>query len=122
MMGIFSKLREGGKRRPTKPHEQWVTVNFYYGSTNFQHLYALEDQLRRAVAEAGVGTYDCYEVDDDGGDAAYILFGPDAEALFALIRPLLLPHPFMQEAKVTLQFGPKKRRTAKRVIELNPQS
>jgi len=95
-----------------------VVVNFYYGSTNFQHLYALDDLLRSTISESGAGRYDGYDVTQDGSKGAYHIYGPDAEKIFQVIHPLLNAACFMNGASVTLWFGPKKRSTPKRVIEL----
>ena len=117
-MGLLSKLF--GSRKPGEkgPPEHAVIVHFYYGSTNLQHVYALEDQLRTAISEAAVGEYDGHEVADDGSDGFFYMYGPDAEALFRVIRPLLVGFPFMRGAKVTLRFGPRRRGIPKRVVEL----
>ena len=93
-------------------------VHFSYGSANFQHMYALEDLLRRAISEAGVGEYDGHETPEDGSEGFFYMYGPDAEALYRVIRPLLAESTFMHGATVTLWFGRRHRNTQKRVIEL----
>jgi hypothetical protein len=89
-----------------------------YGSTNFQYIYALEDLLRIAISEAAAGEYDRYEAADDGVDGSFYMYGPDAEALLRVISPALAKFSFMRGATITLRFGPPKRRTPKRVIQL----
>ena len=125
-MGLLSELF-GPKKVPEKtlgialgepPLEQTIRIDFSYGSTHFQHLYALEDQLERVISHSGAGGYEGKDVAADGSTAAFHLYGPDAEALFRLISPVLAQYPFMRGAKVTLWFGPPKRKTPKRVIEL----
>ena len=117
-MGVLSKLL-GTKNaaRNVRPREE-VIVHFSYGSMNLQHLYALEDSLRMAISEASAGEYDGREMADDGSDGTLYVYGPDAEALYRAISPVLASCPFMRGATVTLQFGPPKRKTPKRVIEL----
>ena len=117
-MGLLSKLFGNKKNAPKGPPEQEVMVHFSYGSPNFQHMYALEDQLRRAISEAKVGDYDGHEVPEDGSDGFYYMYGPDAEALYRVISPVLAESSFMHGATVTLWFGPRRRKTQKRVIEL----
>jgi hypothetical protein len=116
-MGLLSKLF-GSKNARKGPPEQEVVVHFSYGSTSYQHMYALEDLLRIAIIEAKVGKYDGHEVAEDGSDGFFYMYGPDAEALYRVINPLLAESPFMRGATVTLWFGPRKWRTKKRVIEL----
>ena len=57
-MGLLSKLF--GSKNSTKngTPEQEVEVLFEYGSTNFQYVYALGDQIQLAIREAKVGEYD----------------------------------------------------------------
>jgi hypothetical protein len=117
-MGVLSKLlgprKVVGNARP----QQEVIVHFLYGSTNLQHVYALEDLLRIATSEAAAGEYDGREMADDGSDGYLYMYGPDAKALYRAISPVLAASPIMRGATVTLQFGPTKRKTPKRVIQL----
>jgi len=117
-MSLLSKLFGSGKESPKGPPTQEVEVHFSYGSTNFQHLYALEDVLRHAVADAGAGHYEGHDVDADGSDGFFYLYGPDAEAIHRVISPVLSKCSFMNGATVTLWFGPRKWKTPKRVIHL----
>src|ERR1700686_4207804 len=116
-MGLLSRLFKA-KEPDNKHPEHAVIVHFFYGSTNLQHVYALEDSLRNAVSEAAAGEYDRYEVAADGSDGFFYLYGPDAEALYRVISPVLATASFMQGATITLRFGPRKMRTPKRVIKL----
>lgn len=117
-MGLLSKLF--GKKNNSRQdrHEHEVIVHFSYGSTNFQHMYALEDQLRHEITESGVGEYDGHEVPEDGSEGFFYMYGPDAEALYRAISPLLAESSFMHGATVTLWFGPRGRKTQKRVINI----
>ena len=117
-MGLLSKLFGSKKDDKKGPPEQEVEVYFSYGSTNFQHLYALEDLIRHSIADAAVGQYDGHIIATDGSDAHFYMYGPDAEALFRVISPVLDSSSFMRGATVTLWFGPRRRRTPKRVIQL----
>jgi hypothetical protein len=116
-MGFLSKLFGSGKRSSKLPGHA-VIVHFFYGSTNFQYVYALEDQLRSAISNSGAGEYERHEVAKDGSDGAYYMSCPDAEELFRVISPLLEAFSFTRGATVTLRYGPKKRGTPKRVFTL----
>jgi hypothetical protein len=116
-MGLLSKLFSSDKQSSKLP-EHAVIIHFYYGSTNFQYVYALEDQLRSAISNAGVGEYVRHEVAKDGSDGTYYMLGPDAEELFRAISPVLEAFSFTRGATVTLRYGPKKRGTPKRVFTL----
>jgi hypothetical protein len=117
-MGLLAKLF-GPKQHVRKgPPAHEVEVHFSYGSTNFQHMYALEDTIRHAIVDAGVGKYDGHDVAEDGSDGSFYMYGPDAEALYRVISPLLEQSSLMRGATVTLWFGEPGWRTQKRVIEI----
>ena len=118
-MGLLSRLFHSKSSAGKAPSLQEVAIHFAYGSTNFQHLYSVQDKLEHAVLEAKVGEFDGHELADDGSDGTLYFSGPDAEVIFATIRPILEATPFMRGAAVTLRFGPKGFGTPKRVVELS---
>ena len=118
-MGLLSKLFGSKGVRNGARAEQEVEVHFEYGSTNFQLAYALGDQIQSAVADAKVGEYDGHALPADGSDGRYFICGPDAEAIYRVITPVLETSPFMRGATVTLWFGSPGRRTPKRIIKLH---
>ena len=117
-MGLLSKLFGSKNTEQGERLAQEVEVHFEYGSTNFQHVYALGDQIQVAIAEAKVGEYDGHSLPADGSNGTYFIFGPDAEAIFRAIQPVLEASPLMRGATVTLHFGPRGWRTPKRVVKL----
>jgi hypothetical protein len=117
-MGLLSRLFGSKNAGRNAPAVQEVEVHFEYGSTNFQHVYALGDQLEAAIAEAKVGEYDGHAVPADGSEGRYFVYGPDAEAIYKVIAPVLEASPLMRGATVTLHYGPQRRGTPKRVIQL----
>jgi hypothetical protein len=86
--------------------EHAVIVHFNYGSTDLSPLFGLEDQLETAIATAQAGEYDGNEVAADGSDGSLYMYGPDADRLTDVIRPLLQAAPFMKGAKITKRYGP----------------
>jgi hypothetical protein len=117
-MGLFSKLFGSGNAAKNGSSAQEVEVHFEYGSTNFQYVYALGDQIQLAILEAKVGEYDGHAIPADGSEGRYFVYGPDAEAIFKVIAPVLAASPFMNGATVTLHYGRRSWRTPKRVIKL----
>jgi hypothetical protein len=117
-MGLLSKIFGSKKSTPAGPPVQEIEVHFSYGSTNYQHLYALEDVLQHAISDAAVGKYEGHDVSADGSDGYFYMYGPDAEAIYRVITPVLSEYSFMRGAKVTMWFGPRKWRTPKRVVHL----
>ena len=117
-MGLLSKLFGSKGADKNSPPTQEVEVHFEYGSTNFQHVYALGDQIQIAVNEAKAGEYDGHALPADGSEGRYFVYGPDAEAIYKAIAPVLEKSPLMRGATVTLHYGPNRRGTPKRVIQL----
>ncbi len=116
-MGLLAKLF-GSKNAEKNANEQQVEVHFEYGSTNFQYVYSLGDQIQLAITEAKAGEYDGHALPADGSEGRYFLNGPDAEVIFKAISPVLEASPLMRGATVTLYYGPAGWGTRKRVIKL----
>jgi hypothetical protein len=104
-MGLLDGMK-GKDPAPAPPPEHSVLVAFEYGSTDLSELFALEEQLEAVLASTGAGDLDGNEVAVDGSDGTLFLYGPDADALLAAIRPTLEAARFMKGAHVTLLYGP----------------
>jgi hypothetical protein len=117
-MSLLSKLFGSKNAEKEGSSAQEVEVHFAYGSTNFQHVYALGDELQNAIVEAKVGEYDGHALPADGSEGRYFIYGPDAEAIYKVIAPILVTSSLMRGATVTLHYGPHRRGTPKRIIEL----
>lgn len=63
-------------------------------------------RIRELLAENGAGEYMEDDMAIDGGDAEAILRGPNADAIWDTIQPVLTELPFMRGAQVTLIYGP----------------
>jgi hypothetical protein len=106
-MGFFDKLLGKKKPPPSSPApEHAVLLHFVYGSTDLSRLFALEEQLEKAIEAAKVGELDGNEVATDGSDGTLYLYGPDADALFSTVKPILEATDFMRGARATLRYGP----------------
>jgi hypothetical protein len=103
---------------PKNDHE--VVVHFAYGSKDLTKLFALEDELEKAMLSAGAGELDGNEVNVDGSDAYIFMYGPNADRLFAAIKPILDKTPFMRGAQANLRFGPPKSGAQEKTIVINP--
>jgi len=117
-MGLISKLFGSRNAAKNGSSAQEVEVHFEYGSTNFQYVYALGDQIQLAILEAKVGEYDGHAIPADGSEGRYFIYGPDAEAIYQVIAPVLAASPLMNGATVILRYGRRGWRTPKRVIKL----
>ena len=85
--------------------EQAVLVHFDYGSRDWKPFFQFEDRLQRAIAASGAGEYDGNELATDGSDGSLYMYGPDADKLFAVVKPLLESSPILKHVVVTLRYG-----------------
>ena len=85
--------------------EHAVIVSFNRSISDVQSLYSLEDRLVEAIEQAGVGEFDGSEVAVDLSHGTLFMYGPDAEALFAVVKPILKTAAFMAAADVVLRYG-----------------
>lgn len=96
--------------------EHAVIVEFTYGSTNLDALFKLEDQLEKAINAGNVGELDGNEMAADGSTGILYMYGPDADKLFAVVKPLLEAAPCMLGAEVHLRYGPREEGVRKAVV------
>ncbi len=93
--------------------EHAVIVQFYGFAEKFwtdddrplDPLFELEDELISALDGKSLGELDGHEIAMDGRDGTLYLYGPDADALFAAIEPLLKASPVTQGGNATLRYG-----------------
>ena len=105
-MGIFSKIFRKDEQESQQVPEHAVIVHFQYGTTDLQPMFELENQLETAITNANVSEFDGNEIATDGSDGYLYMYGPDADRLFAMVRPVLESARFMKGATVKLRYGP----------------
>lgn len=86
--------------------EHAVIAYFDYTANSLDPLHRVEDELEEAISNAGVGELDGNEVAVDLRTGSLYMYGPDAEALFAVARPILAQAAMLNNLRVTLRFGP----------------
>jgi hypothetical protein len=86
-------------------HEEAVIVHFDYGRKDWSPFFEFEKALERAIAKAGAGEYDGNELAVDGSDGSMYMYGPDADKLFAVVKPHLLAALLLRNVVVTLRYG-----------------
>jgi hypothetical protein len=94
LAGCGSNGPEAGSGAATTTSEATVTtpeqaVLVHLKNTDIHGVFAIEDSLEPAVSEAGVGEYDGNEVAVDGSEAVLYAYGPDADALWNVMRPIV---------------------------------
>lgn len=82
-----------------------LIVYFEYGLDDTDPMHDLGDRLNEAVEEAGVGAYDGHEIADSLAKGSFYLYGPDADALFAVVAPILRESPLACGAEIRLRYG-----------------
>jgi len=86
-------------------NEQAVIVNFDYGSSDWKPFFGFESTLQQAISKSGTGEYDGNELAANGSDGRMYMYGPDADKLFAVVKPLLLSTHLLKNIRVTLRYG-----------------
>jgi hypothetical protein len=66
----------------------------------------LKKNLKKAIHDAGVGEFDGNEVATDGSNGYLHMYGPNADVLFNVVRPILEKTAFMKGATAKLRYGP----------------
>jgi len=106
LLGVVTPpITHAGDPAPVKP-EQAVLVHFDYGSRDWAPFFQFEKRLEHAVAASGLGDYDGNELAVDGSDGTLYMYGPDADKLFAVVKPLLESSALLKHVVVTLRYGP----------------
>lgn len=89
------------------PQQHAVLVHFRFDGSDLQPLYELEEKLTSAIEAQRAGEFDGDEVATDGShEATLYMYGPDADRLFEVVRPILEATPFMRGASVIKRYGP----------------
>jgi hypothetical protein len=105
-MTIFGNLFSKKNIQAPKEPEHAVIVHFKYGKTDLQPIFDLEDKLKQAILQANVGEFDGNDVAKDGSDGYLYMYGPNADKLFAVVRPILIASEIMVGATAKLRYGP----------------
>lgn len=102
--------------------EQAVIVEFRYAADSLDPLFEVEERLEQAIGQAGVGEFDGNEIATDLSDGRLYMDGPDAEALFRVVRPILAKATCFRHASATLRFGPPEDGVPERTEDFCPSS
>ena len=116
-VGVPASAGEKVARTP----EQAVIVHFDYGNPDWKPFFAFEKTLEDAIGKSGVGDYDGNELAVDGSDGSLYMYGPDADKLFAIAKPILLSTTLLKNVTVTLRYGDVKDKLA-RVVKVRLSS
>jgi hypothetical protein len=84
--------------------EHCVKVTFPFQGTDLGPIFDLEDQLIAAIERNAAGEFDGNEVGD--GEAVLYMYGPDADALYAAVAPILRNSLLARTGIVVRRYGP----------------
>lgn len=93
--------------------EHSIIVTFYNFAEKFWReesrpldpLFELEDELEERLQGNQAGELDGHEIALDGSDGFLFLYGPDADALYSVIEPVLRASLVTQGGHATLRYG-----------------
>jgi hypothetical protein len=104
-VGIFARLFGKKKPEPDKSYEQSVIVHFQGDKMGpDDDLMSIEERLEPLIAKAGVGVYDGHGIALDGSGVDLYMYGPDADKLFEVVRPVLEATDFLSGSSVKLSY------------------
>ena len=112
-MGFFGRLF-----RTKKAFWHGVTAVVNYTVQSGDPVFDLEEKLLAAINAAGVGEYQQFWAPLDWTEIIYEMHGPDADRLFAVVKPVFEAASFMDGAEVTLRYGPDVKGTRTEVVIL----
>ena len=84
--------------------EHCVQVAFPFSGTDLKPVFELEDKLIDAIERHAAGEYDGNEV--GGGQVVLYMYGPDADALYGAVAPLLRDSAVAADGVVIRRYGP----------------
>jgi hypothetical protein len=78
--------------------EDELLIDFDFVGDDFAQFEDLEERLAAMIGQAGVGKYEGNEFATDGSNGSLAMYGPDADALYAVARTLLAEATFLGTA------------------------
>ena len=84
--------------------EHCVFVNFPFQGTDLSPIFELEDQLISAIEKSAAGEFDGNEVGES--ETVLYMYGPDADALYAAVSPILRNSPLARGGTIVRRYGP----------------
>ena len=82
-----------------------VRVRFPFSASDLAPVFELEDALTGAIEAADAGEFDGNDVGQD--ECILYMYGPDADALFQAIQPILAEHrELVAGGQAFLRYGP----------------
>ncbi len=93
--------------RPLNKAEQAVIVHFLYGNswTGSHSSSFVKRSLKMPSTHPALVTMTETNLANDGSDGVLYMYGPDADRLFAFVRPYLVGNTLLKGVEVTIRYG-----------------
>ena len=98
--------------------EQSVIILFEHGLPYPEALYETGFVLDTLISKEKVGYYDCHCTAEDDSHGWLYMYGPDADKLFEIVKPVLERTSILKRGIVTLEYGPPGTNAKYKIIEL----
>jgi len=103
-MGFLSKSTSQSKQPEHAFIVELKLSNDEYGTEDEgNRIHNLSDELLAAIDSAGVGEFDGDEF--GGGTCSLYMYGPDVDALFKVVDPILRSSPLTKGATAVKRYG-----------------
>lgn len=90
---------------PDTLDEHAVIVRFRRAPGELSRIFDIELAIALALAKSGAGWYEGHELTADRSSGHLFMYGPDADALLAAIRPALERAPGLHDIVALLRYG-----------------
>lgn len=116
---LFKKTPPAEVTNDQNEAEQALIVFFeYLGGLDLTPLFELEDELEKAIQENNAGEYDGNEIATDASDGRLFMYGPDADRLLEIAKPILEKSDIIKNVVATLRYRPAEEGTREREVKL----
>lgn len=114
-LGFFARLFSGSAEKteaapaPKRKPEQAVLLHLILSDDEFgtederEAIYLLSDRLEDAIERHQAGEFDGNEF--GGGGCVLFMYGPDADALFSAIEPIVRLSPLTRDGHAIKRYG-----------------
>jgi hypothetical protein len=102
---VFFLAACGGTGMKAESSEHAVLIHLKTSDIEFDQVAETENELIKAVQEEGLGEVEGHELAVDGSEVVYYVYGPDADALFAAVEPVIRRFPAREGSYVIRRYG-----------------
>ena len=104
--------------KPQSMSDHSVIIYFGNGLPYPDALYETGFELSALIEKEQVGYYDWHCTAEDDSHGWLYMYGPDADKLFEIVKPVFEKTSFLKNGVVTLRYGPAETETRHKEIKL----